>query len=131
MEVLILLFCRAVPKSIRIYWLKKLQHSKVKFVFSAGFHPEKPLPAFPNRDLRDASPPCGDGSVDVEESDSESFENTDDLCQGPQVIGTSPRSENFIPYQLLLVGEDDIQCKLIADGSIPTSMQKALQLFSK
>ncbi len=91
----------------------------------------KPLPAFPNRDLRDeSSPPCDDEPVEIGESDNESFENIDD-CQGPQVIGTYPRSENFIPYQLLLVGEDNIQCKLIADGSIPTSMQEALQLFSK
>jgi hypothetical protein len=110
--------------------MKKFKHHKVKLLFSSAVYGEN-QPSFPfakgqnSTKLEESEPvPSKHQESEANDSDSDGFENVEDYCEGPALLGHS-----FQSYRLMMVGEEDIRQKIISKESLPTSMQEALLLF--
>lgn len=134
---------RTIPKTLRQFWLKKMQHHKVKLIFSAGSYCDiKPELPFANSHNGHADDECSNVEADIKDAvdskdgtgdsddDGDSFENIEDYSEGPELLGSCPTTQNDSGYRLMLVGENEIQHRIISCSNAPASMQDALRVFA-
>lgn len=139
---------RTIPRAVRKRWVNKLQHHKIKLVFSGAKSTENsfPLRPFKSKQRSNEGEDKEEGNEQEEDkdkedhrndedkgedidSDSDGFENIEDYYEGPEML-TAESSEQP-GFRLVFVREEEMQHRHLRGEAIPGSMQEALDIFKR